>query len=425
MNSTTILTADIKKKIFELAEKYSSGVFRVVRRGFRLDSDDTVLSKLQMRINHHFWSIYKNPAIYHAISTGSSILLELLILIGTKMSTESCRGENPLDLAIKLGNDSLVKILTENQNSMRVRKGHYNELQFALTCRNVENVKKLLSKTYSGTVFTEDIDIVKFLLDKDDEVIIERSKFSTLLYFAARIENDDALELVLSKSSTSNINAVGPHEGSLLKLLIKNDNVKMINLLLENGVDLNSEVGVDQLKYAIEKDIYLGTIKSRIMETFVAALAKMIENQEYVSKRTRDCIFQNERVRHYYEKCAIEIRRMKEEKIRGYDRICLYDILTRNLEKLASLARNKTAFKRLNLKKYEKMFPIYRNEIKRNNERAIWRLEEIERLIKTFQYRVKLPAMIFYQIFGYLNDIELKNSVHYFSLVVNFFAQKY
>lgn len=267
-----------------------------------------------------------------------------------------------------------------------------------------------------------------------------------MLYFAATTENDDAVQLVLAKSFTSNMNAIGPRGKSLLKVLTDIGNIKMVNLLIENGVDLNGKIVkyyrplnfvkkrkgfrsksevYTLLSYATRTRTYWHWHPkgfNRILETLVATLARMLENGEYMSEENIESIFQNEDLRFYHEKCVKEIGRMKEEKIRGFSPICVYDILTMNLEKLADLARNKTAIKRLNFKKYEKMFRAYRGEIQRNNGRAIWRLAEIERLVETFHCRVKLPTLIFHQILGYIDDIDLKNSEYYFSLLAEVLA---
>lgn len=446
-----ILTEDKKKKIFELAAEFDPGVCTDFQRDyerFKCHSEEKVLRKLRRRINRHCQSNYGTSALYNAVATGKSALLELLILIGTEIIDKNCCYRNPLTVALRLRHHAVVRILMENFDIIKPDCSGVSTLQTALMEERVETVKRLLSLRYQDITFTGEMDIIKFLLDKDDVVIIPQSQFSTLLLFAARIRNDDALKLVLSKSSTSNINAIGPQGNGLLKKLIDFDNIKMVNFLIENGVDLNANVEVHTfpnqlqvhkvfhptskvytpLSYAIHTQTYVHLYPkdfNRIIDTFIATLAKMLVNGEYVSEKNIECIFRNEDLRSYHEKCEKEISRMKQEKIRGYSQICVYDILTRNLEKLAGLARNKMAFKRLNFKKYEKMFRIYRGEIQRNNERAIWRLEEIERIVEIFQYRVKLPLLIFHQILGYLNDIDLKKAEHYFSLLAEFLAQKH
>ena len=286
--------------IRELAWKCPPEVFNTIEFMYRNCKEETLFKNIHFFLNMYFYSYKEISALEYAIESRSDKYLLLVILTGEEdLSTQINKyGETPLFAAmnplplrksykpflslpnlcinsfwvelyniydlmkinpcwpfglkkelvfyrewVNQNEVNMVKILLENGADSNIpNKDGVTPLQYALFLGATEIVKLILSNRFTGFVFEENMDIVKFLLDKKDEVIIAGTDFSTLLYFTAKISDETAFRLVLTKCSPLNVNAIGPRLETIIHLLIVMDNKKFIKILLHHGVNLNLRI---------------------------------------------------------------------------------------------------------------------------------------------------------------------------------------
>lgn len=228
-------------------------VAAIVRRSFKLYDSNEVFEKLRENLDQFFQAQFSKSALNYSVENECMELLRLLTIIGTDLNTKTSLGETPLHVAIRFGHEKIVQFFLDEKVDITIHSSQgISPIQYALIAGRT-NILKLLLTTKFNVTFEDDIDVVKFLLNREDEIIICGTQFSTLLFYAVRT-NDETFNLVLPNCSVSNINAIGPGELTLLNFLIESEDKGMINLLLDYGLDVNIQGEYyTPLIYAVDK----------------------------------------------------------------------------------------------------------------------------------------------------------------------------
>ena len=208
---------------------------------------------LRLHVDQFFKKNFNYSARFYSIANESIELLTLLVLIRTNLNDRDFENDTPLIFAIKNKSAKTVQFLLDEDVDITIPCANgILPIQYALIMQQTNILKMLLTKRFKVT-FTEDIDVVKFLLDNKREFMMHKTKFSPLLYYSAMF-SDDAFHLVLSKCSFATVNSVGPRDRSLIELLIKLGRKKMISSLLPLGLDINLKgIIYTPLIYAVDK----------------------------------------------------------------------------------------------------------------------------------------------------------------------------
>ncbi|XP_033214773.1 putative ankyrin repeat protein RF_0381 [Belonocnema kinseyi] len=363
----------IRAKSRGLPPPFGQAVYNIVKNSYKLYNSDPVLKCILYNLNNYFLSQFGMISIHYAVSQTTSVpLLELLILLGADFNCQNNRGETPLHVAVRKENLTFVKMLLRIGADTNIHnKRGATPLQEALMQKDTDMVKLLASKGSDDILFADDDDLIKFLRSKENKVNISGSNFSTLLYFTARFNMEDAFSQVLAGSSAFDVNAKDPYDTSLLSYLIQMRKENMIKCLIVHGVDLNAEdpYGNTPLMLAckIAKEsiaIRLASESVRILKMLAAEITRMKCQGEVVSSKNVEAL-NHEVLGGFSAECQIEFRRLREKKVVCGKRTRLSRFLKYNVKKLRPVVRSQDKIE-ISCSVRSEEFPIYADRLIQN-----------------------------------------------------------
>ncbi|KAF5336208.1 hypothetical protein D9758_017771 [Tetrapyrgos nigripes] len=203
--------------------------------------------------------VYSN-ALQAASWRGSVDIVKLLLENGADVNAQGGKDGNALQAASWKGNVDIVKLLLENGADVNAQGGVYgNALQAASFRGEVDIVKLLLENgadvnaqggAYGNALhaasFRGEVDIVKLLLENGADVNAQGGEYGNALQGASYRGAVDIVKFLLEKGA--NVNVKGGKYGTALQAASiaaidwdpHCDYVKLVEILLDNGADINS-----------------------------------------------------------------------------------------------------------------------------------------------------------------------------------------
>lgn len=242
------------------------------------------------RLKEKFFSFSeKTPAIYHSINVKLSQAIAdnqlnyipELVHQGADINFLDEKGYTPLMNAIKNKNEALVDVLLTQGADVTVKKDLSYLVETALLLATQQGslsmVKKLLTygaeitfDVVRSTVFHNEIDLLKYFIDKENIDIETKDSFGrTLLHLAASDGKSNAVEFLLKRGANMNIESRIQGE-TVLHLAINeapmflSDRragayINVVKLLLQNGAN----VSTNEMEFAKSHRDYLYQVIQR------------------------------------------------------------------------------------------------------------------------------------------------------------------
>ncbi|XP_033218410.1 serine/threonine-protein phosphatase 6 regulatory ankyrin repeat subunit B-like [Belonocnema kinseyi] len=200
---------------------------------------------------------------------------------GIDVNSRDDNKKTPLFKATMSKSVEMFKFLLRNGADIKITaQNGLNILQSALIFSPIETVELVIQKLHvdyenqSDSEITNDIQkcqkILKFLLNKNIDLLFPNSKFSVLLYFVLKFGDEETFKLVLQTvNKYFDINALPPGGSPILHYAIRLKKLSHVNLLLGHGANihvngyykqtcLHEAVAADNLKlvhYLLQHDV--------------------------------------------------------------------------------------------------------------------------------------------------------------------------
>jgi ankyrin repeat protein len=168
---------------------------------------------------------YGMTPLHWAVDKGRTHVVELLIAKGANINAKDKNGDTPLSYAITNENSGMATLLLLAGTKIPGKE---------------EELKEMLKKIspLHRAVRDENLGDVKTFLEKYPDQVNARDEFGrTPLYWAAREDNIEICEILLSHGA--DINAATPDGWTPLHTAVYNKNPRIVVLLIEKGADVN------------------------------------------------------------------------------------------------------------------------------------------------------------------------------------------
>uniref|UniRef100_A0A8C6SAF2 Ankyrin repeat and SOCS box containing 2a, tandem duplicate 1 n=1 Tax=Neogobius melanostomus TaxID=47308 RepID=A0A8C6SAF2_9GOBI len=167
-----------------------------------------------------------NTALMEAVKNCHEVAVELLLSQDADANITGRHGLLPLHIAAQNGNEIIVSMLIPKTNKARVRRCGISPLHMAAERNRYDVLEMLLNAGFDPNA----------VLSEERSSLYEDRR-RTSLYFSVANLNLDAVQLLLSHGSATNLDTLPP-----LMVASRQGTIKMVTLLLEHGADGNVSV---------------------------------------------------------------------------------------------------------------------------------------------------------------------------------------
>lgn len=318
-------------------------------------------------------TIYDFTPLHYAAKNRDPDLVKLFLSLGIPVNTLTKNNQTPLHIAAHRGNVEVAKCLVEQKAVIDAEKRDFTTpLHLAAERGNVEMVRYLINhgadvnKTSDegGTplhraTFSRNPKIAEILLNKGAKVDAKTGREATPLHLAVQKNCVDMVKLLLEYGADVNNKDA---QGQNALCFFSDDGGEIAEVLMDYGVDVNS---TDKIGKTALFQVYINAGETvAIAKLLVKIMAKMISTDQVVSEKNQLLLkLKNPGI--FFEKCNKEIERMKTRVIDDIYNITFYDVLTKDVKKLAVYAKFRNVIDAFEDGKYRKEFPLYANMLER------------------------------------------------------------
>lgn len=204
----------------------------------------------------------KQSPLYIACQKGHIDVVVILIKYGAKINAPNGNGSTALHVASQYGHCKIIELLLfhgADINALFDKK--YTPLSLACIYNCIPSIKILIlhgadinhrnihghtplfhAIEYTNPLIvrgaTNNIDVVKFLVDSNVDLYITDNNGIDPSYMAVKLGHSEIVD-VLIKSNRVDINKIYPDGSTLLYIACKSGHIECVLLLLENGADVN------------------------------------------------------------------------------------------------------------------------------------------------------------------------------------------
>lgn len=217
----------------------------------------------------NLWVPEANPLLQLA-EEGNYALLKRHEIDESYKNTILSNGYTPLMLAVRYGNEKIVRYLIEKGADVNMPKGSYNPLLIACLNNNLSLVR-LLAKNKAElnilypfypdytwhnrtplmyAIGNRNIDMIESLIEMGANIDFPQNSYNPLIY-AIETGLTDIVSLLIQKGcnvNTINVNALGTSNKSAIMYALSNNNMEIIDLLLSHGASVK---GTKSIVYAL------------------------------------------------------------------------------------------------------------------------------------------------------------------------------
>uniref|UniRef100_A0A0D2YEN9 NACHT domain-containing protein n=1 Tax=Fusarium oxysporum (strain Fo5176) TaxID=660025 RepID=A0A0D2YEN9_FUSOF len=161
-------------------------------------------------------------ALQAALHNGNLEIVQLLLDKGADVNAQGGKHGNALQVALSSGRLEVVQLLLNNGADVNAEDYRYGN---ALQAASLES----------------DLEVVQLLLDKGADVNAQGGEYGNALQAASLNGNQEVMQLLLDKGA--DINAQGGEYGNALQAALYFGNLEIVQLLLDNGADVNAQGG--------------------------------------------------------------------------------------------------------------------------------------------------------------------------------------
>jgi len=201
--------------------------------------------------------------VHLAASTGDAHRVETLIISGAGVNAQAENGQTPLHVAAQIGYPEVVGTLLKHKANpnLRDREGRM-PVQLGLGCEPaVEMLLKAGAEITDVLVagFADRVDLVKEFLKKDKTLVGSRTKTSeTALHLAARRGNLKVVEVLLANGA--DVNACDANDFMPLHRAAMCGHTRVVSLLLQHKADAKARTAenmtaLEYARYARYEDV--------------------------------------------------------------------------------------------------------------------------------------------------------------------------
>ncbi|XP_076684261.1 uncharacterized protein LOC143377154 [Andrena cerasifolii] len=383
---------------------------------------------------------------------GNKVITKMLLEKGADVNAEDSNGMTPLHFATQSGYGEVVELLLKRGADVNAttKDDLITPLHLAAESNKYGSVKivkpllkfgakvdsKLSVKCHAFTplhraAITGIVEVVELLLEFGACVDAVDIYGTTALHFASKIGHEEVVTALLEHGADITMKS----KGCYTALRFVTDG---IDLIRDNNYGLDYDFNFDfDYDYDYETSTYINIaeiLKSHMVKMRAANL--YAANDELLPISSGDdepndsedyypdviyyssvLVYRRERKGYRLSrsnlrsKCEKEIASMKSEKFAN-TYITVYDILTKDVSRLAMYARNESIVEAFRSGDYKKKFPIYGNMISINFRKGKKRKEFLEQgnkiLDALFNNLPDLPRGCTERIISYLNDDDLR-----------------
>ncbi|XP_008204936.2 putative ankyrin repeat protein RF_0381 [Nasonia vitripennis] len=316
--------------------------------------------------------------LHYAILSGSNEVIDILIQNGADLEAVDERGWSAMHIA--------VLVLSTGSNIFIDHDG------VSLDTRNILNLRP----TRVAIDLTRER-IVCMLLDHGANINMKTQEGHFPLFYAVITGHRNMVKLLISKGAGLN-NQTVDGETALIAACQRGLS-KIVEILLCNHADvaLKSKHGAIALSSVGQDD--------QTAQVIVRHIAKLKAGKQLVDENSLKAIRLNEELQRYYDKCESELERMKNEKIEESCNMSYYYILSKNLEKIASLAKNYDVVKAFEKDEFRDKYPIYAKELETKFTEAMARRNfshNMEHCLRNTLSNFHVPDVAIKNIVSYL-----------------------
>lgn len=409
------------KKHFDMSNVWPMPLYTKVRDG---NTKNLLPHQCKSANSGDYNLCVRQTSLCHFIGTEQvqsvKILLKQGVAVNVTMLSPHYTGYTLLHYAVERSNAEIVELLLKNGAHVDAStvENRLKPLHIAVMRGNCEIIKYLL--------------IYKAQIDATFDVAI--SKEYSCLHLAAQNNNLKVIELLLEFGA--NINLQDKEKRTPLHLAIQAAQVEAVNLLLKYhpNTTLKNSQQQTPLIFALDnmcpvlflrlnnnEDLaklrlqhqYTGCKCEIITHTLVRHLMKLKGANFKIDEKDQDIILLSETYRELERSCSNELEKMQTLVVKDMTiRYC--DFLHMDLNKLYKLSKNINIIRLLNSGELEKNCPIYSDMIRFSLQIGIDKNNLIKQILMDNNF-IPLPNDVVEIIVNYLSNVDLRVLLYTFS----------
>eukprot|EP01137_Pigoraptor_chileana_P037271 Opistho-2@34109 len=237
-----------------------------------------------------------NTALHYAAAAENGMaMVRLLLQRGSKTKTKNTSGETPIAVACRFGRTECLLTLLEMDPEAAERPplvvaaeyGHGDTVR-ALLDRGVKVERPVLTQTLGAALVKGKenpncIDVVKLLIEKGASVQVPYAGGNTALHLATLGNRPDVCAFLFERNVL--VNARNDLHETPLHIAMRNDNMRMAELLVANGSDgtVKTKTGLTPYDYIGNLTLWQEyTFKSVVIKMGVKAYANRKERKDFL-----------------------------------------------------------------------------------------------------------------------------------------------
>lgn len=371
---------------------FSFAVFHVCTIGIKVLMLLLNPAKYPARIIHH----YVVCALQMAAEKGKVKLVRVILKLGIVNPREQFNSQFTLQTAAATGNKEILKMLLD-----------YGYDVNATGIRGITAILLALKGKH-------DEGVIKFLLDHGADVTAVLNDSETTLHIAADYGNVKVVQLLLNKGV--DINATDLSGKTALHRGFYGINAEEIVLLL---MDCGANLNIEDNNGKTVAHLILESGEENLSRRFIKKLSQLKGNGVAVSESIVNLLKGDRGVKNYFNQCEKEMRAMKRQKFDKTDVTLLKLMETKSLRKLTAYARNVDIMKLLESCDFQLKYPVYGSTVRDHIANGKMRQEMLDQIgVKRFFNRLvdkngkklpNLPLVCTSEILSYLSNNDLSS----------------